>query len=334
MKESLIIFPREKKMKRNFLIFVAAVFMTVSFSGCKKSADKNEATSKIEQKPVVECSIFIPPWGEEFWEDWGRKNGEKFEAWYTDIIPKMSKVTENDIKACSHLDNMFVGFSKLTSLEVFSDMKHLRKLDLRFSPDIKDLTPLKGLENLEFLSIWKTAVTDLTPLSDLPKLKFIDAKMTGITDISMIGKIKSLEAIDLLMTKVEDVSVLKDVQNLKDVLLCSTPVSDISSIYSKAEQISYIDICNVKFTDFEKIRMFKNLRRLKVWGLPIEDASIFSGMEDLWELDLWSTKITDLSPIYNLRNLKRLVIIDLKIDPKQLDEIKKNNPGIEIVEKL
>lgn len=313
-----------------FLVIVAALL-----SGCKKKSDTAvEIEKKVAEKQAVDCSMFIPPWGEEFWEDWGRRNGDEFEAWYTDIIPKMSKVTEADIKACSHLDNIFLGFSNLKTLDIFKDMKHLRKLDLRFSANINDLTPLKGLENLEFLSIWKTNVTDLTPIANLPKLKRIDAKMTAVSDISMLSKMKSLESIDLLQSKVNDASALKDIDTLKDILYCSTDLQDLSPLYPKAEQIEYMDLCNTKFRDFESIKKFRNLKRLKVWGLPITDASIFSGMEDLWELDLWSTKITDLSPIYNLRKLKRLVIIDLKIAPEQLEQIKKNNPGIEIVDKL
>ncbi|MGI6393763.1 MAG: leucine-rich repeat domain-containing protein [bacterium] len=318
--------------KKIGVIFLLSAVLV--FSACKKQEKAPEITEKNSQKETVDCSMFSPPWGEEFWESWGKANPDKFESWYNEIIPKMSKVTEEDIKKCSHLDNFFVGFSKIESLEVFKEMKHLRKLDLRFSTEIKDLTPLKGLENLEFLSIWKTGVTDLTPIAGLPKLKAIDAKMAEITDVSMVDKMKSLESIDLLMTKVSDVSVFGNMPTLKEVLVCSAPVTDISMVYPIAEQITYLDLCNTKFSDFEALKRFKNLERLKLWGLPIKDASLFSEMENLWELDLWNTQIEDLSPIFNLKKLKRLVVIDLKIEKSQFEEIKKNNPEIEIVEKL
>lgn len=318
-----------KKIAIIFFILTA-----VLISGCKKNVEMAETEKKVEEKAVVDCSMFVPPWKDEFWEAWGKANTAEFEAWYGEIIPKMSKITEADIKACGHLDNIFIGFSKINSLEVFKDMKHLRKLDMRFCPEINDLTPLKGLDNLEFLSIWKTGVTDLTPIVELPKLKVIDAKMTEISDVSMLNKMKSLESIDLLMTKVSDIEVYKDMKTLKEILLCSTAVTDISMIYPIAQQITYLDLCNTKFTDFNALKKFKNLERLKLWGLAIKDASLFSEMEDLWELDLWNTQITDLKPIFKLRKLKKLVVVDLKINQIQLDEIEKNNPGIEIVEKL
>lgn len=316
------------------LFFVILAVFSLSVLNCSKPVEKVEPAAKIEEKPAVDCSMFIPPWKDEYWESWGKAHPAEFEAWYGEIIPKMSKITADDIKACSHLDNVFIGFSKLSSLEVFSGMKQLRKLDMRFSPSITDLTPLKDLENLEFLSVWKTAVTDLSPVADLPKLKIIDAKMTDISDISMLNRMKSLGSIDLLMTKVSDISIFKEITTIEEVLLCSTAVTDISVVYPLAEKITYLDLCNTKFSDFKALKKFKNLERLKLWGLPVKDASLFSEMENLYELDLWKTQITDLRPLYKLKKLKRLVVVDLKVDQKQLEQIKKNNPGIEIVEKL
>ncbi len=317
---------------KRFLIVICSILIVLSFAGCKKWWQSSEAVTEAESKQDVDCSIFTPPWKDEYWESWGKANPDQFEDWYVEIIPIMSKVTEDDIRACSHLDNFFLGFSNITTLEPFKNMKHLRKLDLRFSPEIKDLSPLKDLVNLEFLSIWRTGVTDLAPISKLPALQKLDAKMTGISDISMLKTLESLEYLDLLQTKVTDISVLKEIDTIKEIVLCDTKINDISAIYPKAEQMTYIDLCKTPFTDFEALRKFKNLERLKLWGLPIKDASLFSEMKNLWELDLWKTEISDLSPLFNLKNLKRLVIVDLDVDEQQLDILRKNNPGIEIVE--
>jgi len=319
---------------KKFAVLFTILLLSISFVSCKKEADKNVPKVEIKVENNYDCGVFTPPWGYGYWEDWGKANPEKFEPWYVSVIPKMAKVTGNEIESCSHLDNFFIGFSKLRNLEAFSRMTHLKMLDMRFSQGIKDLKAISKLENLEYLNIWKTAITDLTPIVKLPKLIRIDAKMTAIEDISMLKDMKQLESIDLLQTKVKDISVFKNLPNLKEILLCSTEVPDISVVYPIAEQITYIDLCNTKVRDFENLRKFKNLQRLKVWGLPIKDASLFSEMEDLYELDLWSTKITDLSPLFKLRKLKRLVIIGLKIDKKQLEILKKNNPGINIIEKL
>ena len=319
-------------LKRLVTVFTI-LLVSSAFISCKKEAAKAPSVEiKVDNK--VDCSPFTPPWGYGYWEDWGKANPDKFEPWYVSVIPKMAKINGDTIEACSHLDNFFIGFSKLTSLEAFSRMTHLKMLDMRFSQQITDLKPISGLKDLEYLNIWKTGVTDLTPIVKLPNLKRIDAKMTAIEDISMLKDMKQLESIDLLQTKVKDVSVFKELPNLKEVLLCSTEVADISVVYPIAEQITYIDLCNTKVRDFENLRKFKNLQRLKVWGLPIADASLFSDMKDLYELDLWNTKITDLSPLFKLKKLKRLVLVGLKVDEKQVETIKKNNPGIEIVRKL
>jgi len=316
-----------RNRRNSFLILFLIFFLF--FSGCKNS-NKSESGKELKKN----CNKFIPPWGDENWESWGKNHGTEFELWYGEIMPKMAKVTEKDISECSHIENMFIGFTKIKTLKVFSKMTNLRKLDMRFAGNIKELSPLKNLKNLEYLNIWKTEVTDLSPISELPKLKIIDAKMTPLVDISALKNLKTLESIDLLQTKVKDIKVFSNLKNLKEVLLCSTKVDDISSIYFIAEQITYIDLCNTAFTDFKSLKKFKNLERLKLWGLPVTDASLFSGMENLYELDLWNTEITDLSPIFKLKKLKRVVLVGLNIKPNQIETIRKNNPGIEIVTEL
>lgn len=330
---------------RSKMILLTSVFICVSILSCQKSSEtssvkKVESATKVEdkvksdipkKKAPVDCAVFLPPWGDEFWELWGKAHPEEFEKWYGTTVPVMSKVTVDDIKKCGDMENVFIGFTKINSLDVFAKMKNLRKLDMRFAMNIKDLTPIKGLKNLEYLNIWKTEVTDLTPIIDLPKLKVIDAKMTPISDVSVLKDMQILESIDLLQSKVSDISPFANLKNIREVLVCSTKVNDLSPIYSKAENITYLDLCNTGFKDFKALAMFKNLQRLKLWGVKITDLSVLSNMKDLYELDLWNTAVTSLKPMYGLRNLKRLVIAGLNIDKSEIEVIRKNNPGIEIV---
>ncbi|MFO7736463.1 MAG: hypothetical protein R6W70_09670 [bacterium] len=323
-------------------VFVFMLFFIITTIACEdKSKNREESSEKDTKQSDIsapekesqnkeKCDIFMPPWGDEYWESWGKENPREFELWYGSIVPKMKKVTVEDIKKCGHLENIFVGFSKIEDLSVFSEMKHLKKLDMRFAVNIKDVSPLSGLKNLEYLNIWKTAVKDFSPLKNLSSLKRFDAKMTPVTDVSPLAEIKTLEAVDFLQTDVSDVSSLSKLSNLKELVLCSTKVKDISMFYPMAEQFTYLDLCNTEFRDFEKLKLFSNLRRLKLWGLPIKDASLFSEMKDLWELDLWNTKITDISPLYGLENLERLVLKELDVPEKQVKKIKKKIPGIKV----
>lgn len=318
-------------MRRIVFVF-AATLMVLSCTEQNPPVARLDADTAGTVTPPADCKRFIPPWGDEYWEDWGKAHGEEFEKWYMATMPAMKEVTVADIEKCAHLDNFFAGFSKLETLEPFARMPGLRKLDLRFSAGIKDLTPLAGLKNLEELTIWGTGVTDLTPVKDLPKLRRIDAKMTKISDLRPVAEMKNLVALDVLMAPVTDIAPLKDHPALSEVVLCSTKVTDIAPLYDYAAQVTYLDLCNTGFPKVGELARFKNARKLKLWGLKIKDASVFAGMADLRYLDLRNTPISSLKPLEKLEKLETLIVAETKVSKKEIARFRKLRPSVNVVE--
>lgn len=314
---------------------VLFMVLLTALCGCTKEqppvAQSEPAPAK-EQTPPADCKKFMPPWGDEYWEDWGKAHGEEFEKWYMATMPAMKNVTAADIEQCAHLDNFFVGFSKLDTLAPFAKMPNLRKLDLRFSAGIKDLTPLAGLKNLEELTIWGTGVTDLTPVKGLPKLRRIDAKMTQISDLKPVAEMKNLFALDVLMAPVVDITPLADHPALAEVVLCSTKVPDVAPLYGYAERITYLDLCNTLIPDVTVLAKFKNAQKLKLWGLKIKDAKLFAEMKDLRYLDLRNTPVASLKPLEKLEKLETLIVAETKVSKKEIARFKKVRPAVNVVE--
>jgi len=320
-------------MMVRLLMLIEVLFCMVI--GCRNEEApiaKEGAGFATVQTPPADCKKFTPPWGDEYWEDWGKTHGEEFEKWYMATMPAMKNVTTADIEKCAHLDNFFVGFSKLDTLVPFAKMTHLRKLDLRFSTGIKDLTPLKDLKNLEELTIWGTGVTDLTPVKDLPKLRRLDAKMTQISDLTPIAEMKSLFTLDVLQSQVADITPLADHPALSEVVLCSTKVRDIAPLYGYAERISYLDLCNTLIPDVMVLTRFKKAQKLKLWGLPIKDAELFAGMADLRCLDLRNTPVSSLRPLEKLEKLETLIVAETKVSKQEIVRFKKVRPTVNVVE--
>lgn len=318
-------------MKKVVLLMV----LMLSLLGCTKgqpSVVQVEPAPAKEQTPPADCKKFMPPWGDEYWEDWGKAHGEEFEKWYPVTMGAMKNVTVADIEKCAHLDNFFVGFSKLDTLEPFAKMPHLRKLDLRFSAGIKDLTPLSKLENLEELTIWGTGVTDLNPIKHLPKLRRIDAKMTRISDLKPVAEMKNLFALDVLQAPVVDITPLAGHPALHEVVLCSTKVPDITPLYDYAERITYLDLCNTGYATPKELARFENAQKLKLWGLKIKDAAVFSGMADLRYLDLRNTPVASLKPLEKLEKLETLIVAETKVSKKEIARFKKLRPAVNVVE--
>lgn len=315
--------------------FVLFMVLLTALCGCTKEQPPVATTEPLpakEQTPPADCKKFVPPWGDEYWEDWGKAHGEEFEKWYMATMPAMKNVTVADIENCAHLDNFFVGFSKLDTLAPFAKMPDLRKLDLRFSAGIKDLTPLTGLKNLEELTIWGTGVTDLTSVKELPKLRRIDAKMTQISDLRPVAAMKKLVALDVLMAPVTDIAPLAAHPALAEVVLCSTKVPDVAPLYGYAERITYLDLCNTLIPDVTVLAKFKNAQKLKLWGLPIKDAKLFAEMKDLRYLDLRNTPVASLKPLEKLEKLETLIVAETKVSKKEIARFKKVRPAVNVVE--
>jgi len=302
--------------------------------GCTKEQPSvvQSAPAPVKEQTPADCKRFIPPWGDAYWEDWGKAHGGEFEKWYIATMGAMKSVTAADIAKCAHIDNFFLGFSKIDSLAPFVAMKNLKKLDLRFSPNIKDLTPLAKLENLEELTIWGTGVTDLTPVKNLPKLRRIDAKMTQITDLKPVAEMKRLQSLDVLMAPVSDITALAEHPALAEVVLCSTKARDITPLYGYADRITYLDLCNTGYATPKELMRFKNAQKLKLWGLNITDASIFSGMKDLRYLDLRKTPVRSLKPLEGLEKLETVIVAETKVSKKEITRFKTKRPAVNVVE--
>ncbi len=339
-----------------FIFTLMSIFIFLfAFTACDKSENppaspvkKQEKTEPIAQKaekteskvqnakPVEDaveaCKIFEPPWGKKDWREWWLANPEKGEAWFTETPKKMKTVDPSIIARCTHLDDMLVAWLPMKDLKPFENLTQLKKLDIRFSLEVTDATPLKNLKNLEFLSIWGTSIADLTPLAGLNKLKEINARTTKIVDATPLEKMASLEKIDLLGTPIVDIAPLARIDRMTEILVCSTQVEDLSPLFPIAERLTYLDICNVPWRDFDKLKLFSNLETLKLWGLPIGDLSKLQSLEKLKELDLSGATFPSLTPLDKLKNLQKLWLIDSVVDADEIAAFKKAHPNIEVVE--
>ncbi len=326
------------------LVPVLFILLLMSVSCQKETQGESPASEKqAREKTVVKktpeaasdakelCRLFEPPWGEENWRDWAMANREAAESWFVETPMKMKKADLSVIPRCTHLKSMFVGFSALEDLTPFAKLTGLKSLDLRFSNKIADLSPLKDLNGLEFLSIWGTAVTDLSPIVHLPELRRIDAKMGKISDLKDLPRFPKLEWIDLLQCPVTDVRPLAKLKNLHEVRLCSTQVTDITPLLPLAKQITYLDLCNTPFRDFKLLKSFPNLTYFQAWGLPFGDLSVLNGMTEMETLDLSNAKVDSLLPLKGMKKLKKLILVGVNPKESELAVLKKEIPDVEIV---
>ena len=111
-----------------------------------------------------------------------------------------ARVDEMITKGINHL-----SFSDLTDLRRLppniSKAKGLVYLTLR-DTNIRDLSGLEGLPELQNLDLNHTQVSDLTPLSGLPSLRLLYLHKTWVEDLTPLQSLPALQRLDIGQTQI------------------------------------------------------------------------------------------------------------------------------------
>ena len=133
-------------------------------------------------------------------------------------------------------------------LEVLAKIKEAKEsgaaqLDLSGN-EISDLSPLKGLKNLEWLILYNNKITDISPLKGLTKVWSLYLSDNEISDISPLKELTNLKWLDLCYNKkITDLSPLAELTKLEVLYLWDTPIpEDQKAMLKKA-----LPNCNIHF---------------------------------------------------------------------------------------
>jgi internalin A len=115
---------------------------------------------------------------------------------------------------------MDVNFMKTTRYVLY-DYK-TEKLYLDYN-NISDISLLKNLTDLKYLSIQGNNISDLSPLRNL-NLRHLNLSNNNITDISPLKNLLNLEELDLSNNNITDISSLKNLKKLEHLNLMYNPI--------------------------------------------------------------------------------------------------------------
>ena len=162
----------------------------------------------------------------------------------------------------------------------------LRKVRICFQNSL-DLSPLKGLQNIEELSLLNNS----------------------IDDISAIAGLKKLKKLSLGWNHVSDISALSGMEELVSLGLWDNDITDISPLENNAA-LEYLDIANNQVSDINALDDLTSLRELWINGNPVRDYSPVNNCRSLRKLIVGDADITVSDISAELRS--RLVETDLK----------------------
>ncbi len=206
-------------------------------------ADKKPLT-KGESAKVIEAAIR---------QATKKPTGELTKADLTKLVSlKVHRSTITNLDALEGLVNIKVldlfGNSDLRDITALRGLKNLERLTLYYpypgSKALKDITAIQGLTKLKSLNLQRcTNVSDVSALKGLTNLKSLNLSHTNISDVSALKDLKNIEVLDIGYTKVNDVSALKDLKKLKSLTMWSTKVKDVSA-FKNLKNLEYLNISN------------------------------------------------------------------------------------------
>jgi len=106
------------------------------------------------------------------------------------------------IKGLTALTHLELTHSDLKSAGVLSGMKQLKRLNLSESKDLKDISGLRMLTDMEQLRLDDCPVTSLDAVAGMDGLHVLSAAGTKVTNISPLSNLSDLRSVDLQRTGV------------------------------------------------------------------------------------------------------------------------------------
>jgi hypothetical protein len=128
---------------------------------------------------------------------------------------KMDSDTIGDLGQLPNLRELNIsGNSNSDSLRVLSQLKKLKRLSL-IGGKVRDISPLRGLSQLEVLFIGNNSIEDLSPLSALKKLRVVELGRNPYSSIEALKKLRNIEKLGMKDCNVTDFEFIKNWKKLK-----------------------------------------------------------------------------------------------------------------------
>jgi spore coat protein CotH/Leucine-rich repeat (LRR) protein len=259
---------------------------------------------------------------------------ENFEFIVRDMVNKSEEdIYASDVRDILELDLSGLGIHDLSGIEHFTSLEILNLEDNK----VEDLTPLKSLLDLTWLSLRNNQITSLDDvgfdqLSHL-NLSYLslrhnvvdisDDQEIRLSDISLLSSFTSLQTLELRDNHISDISVLSDLVNLIYLDISQNPIEDKN--FQALENLNGLEYLNLRETDARNLDVLSDMNQLEY--LNIHSNTHLDSIEFVSELTKLRTLIAqdviigqDIIYLANLTNLMTLNLQNTGIS--NLDTIK------------
>ena len=161
------------------------------------------------------------------------------EAWYKRILRILKKPEPygsrskpfdlGKIRKLKRIEMLTVNYNKSYNFEAIANLTNLWYLSIA-SPEVSDISFMKGLPKLRQLGIDGTKIKDISPLSGLVNLERLTLTSAVIKDLNPLARLTRLQYLRLYSVKVENLDALSSLTNLNNLDLSYMQIKDIEPL--------------------------------------------------------------------------------------------------------
>ena len=219
-------------------------------------------------------------------------------------------ITVADMKGLTELLVPGAGISDLTGLEFAVNLKHL---NTQYNFNIRDVSPLAGLTNLQTFVLGCNGDSDLSPLAGLTNLTELWLAGNNIRDVSPLAGLTSLGYLVFLKNDIRDISPLAGLHKLYLLDLRNNNIRDVSPLSGlkalNSGRFLMLQLGDNDITDISPLAGLTSpeLMELHLENNNIRDVSPLAGLS-LRKLNLGGNNIRDITPLSDVTNLQDLLL--------------------------
>ena len=150
-----------------------------------------------------------------------------------------------------------ISKSNIETLDGLQYAKNLKKLIIS-DLDVKDISVLSHIYELEYIDIRINSVEDLSPIANNVYLKHLNIDYNYIEDITVLETLSELEHLSISGNPISSISVLQNLSRLRGLIMARIDCPDISIVFELVS-LEYIDIFK---TNIELLAPFLELNNL------------------------------------------------------------------------
>jgi hypothetical protein len=201
-------------------------------------------------------------------------------------------------------------------------------------PDLASTEMLRKLTAIEALNMSTANTSNLEPLHDLKRLKILVLGF-GTTSLEQIRALVNMEDLSFTGNKIKSLEPISDMKKMRSLHANYTEINDLAPL-QKLMDIEEIYATATKIKSLEVLRGKDKLRFLQISNTMVTDLGPLSETPALETILFDGTLVVSLEPLTKLHNLKKISFTDawyfkLPNQKRHIEEIKRNNPGVDII---